>query len=64
MSDKNPCSSSAYNTFLQLSRLIVKDFDAISHLTSKLDELLMCWVLVDVVVAVLLILEFNNESMG
>ena len=64
MSNDNLSSSSAYNTFLQLSWLIVKDLDAICHLANKLYKILMCRVLVDIVIAILLILEFYNESMG
>jgi abortive infection bacteriophage resistance protein len=49
---------------LHLSRLIVEDFDAIRHLSSKLNEFLVSRIFVYVVVAVFFILKLNYETVG
>lgn len=54
----------AYNAILQLSRLVVEDLHTVRHLAGKFYKVLMCWVLVDIIVAIFLAFEFYNKSVG
>jgi abortive infection bacteriophage resistance protein len=56
------CDTQTCSTYL--SRLIVEDFDAIRHLSSKLNEVLVSRIFVYIVVAVFFILKLNYETVG